>query len=537
MKERPAYTTYSLPYEEVPYFSARDKAYSTHPERFETLVSYSPDLKGLGQALEHRTQYPIDRNLLYQTLIKQYNDIGQETQGLDILLSQDCFTVTSAHQPVLLGGPLYTIYKIAASIHLSRRLSKESDKIIRPLFVMGTEDHDFEEINHVHLFNEVIQWNTSQPIGPVGRLHTEELRSLLSEVIHPILGSSSYAETLKELIGNSFIPGRAYGRSYQAFLLKIFADTELIVLDMDDPAFKHHFKSILQEEILHAPTKELTLRRQKVLQEKWGGKAQIFPRPINLFYQENGLRKRIEKSEEGWQVLDTSIVFNQTRLLETLEQHPDRFSPNVVLRPIYQEYILPNIAFIGGPSEVAYWMEIRDVFKHFDVHYPVLLRRPSAIWINTREAEVLDRYGLASQEHLLQGIKRWEASFIAQSNTRPIPYDSAEKHLQKVYAALLKYASEEELHLEAYIEAAEKKGLQLLQQVNAKLNKAIKQKHGISIRKLHKVHSQLFPGGKLQERVNNFIPNYLRLGPSFFNILIDQLDPLSPGLKVFKVLP
>ncbi len=509
--------------------------YLQSDEVFEDFISYPPDLRGLEAAIAARRQIPVDRPLLYEVLSKQYREIGASTERLKPLLTPDTYTVTAAHQPVLAGGPLYTVYKIAAAIHLSTTLTKQTGQTVLPVFVIGTEDHDFEEISRVHLFGKTIQWEAPKPSGPVGRMPIDRLIPILQNELYPLFGKSSHAPELRTLFDRAFRPGRSYGRSYQAFILGLFEGTGLLVLDMDDARLKHRFQPILHKELTGRPTKKLVLQQQEALYKKFGYAPQIFVRDVNLFYQTDHSRLRIDMDGGSWTVTNTDIKWDRTKLQYLLERHPERFSPNVALRPVFQEQILPNLAFIGGPSEVAYWMEIKEVFSHFGVHFPVLLRRPSALWIPPQIQGLLQRYHIFEPPQLFSSLRNWETIVLQQLQPHLLEHSEVFKHLDKSFEYLHRYAQSEDLHLNNFLEAAQTRLNQQMEGILKKIGKQIKQKHEVELNRLSKGHALLFPNGKLQERYDNFIPAYLEHGTSYLRALIDNLDPLQP--KFTLLLP
>ncbi len=522
-----------IPYRDIPLLSERDRAYLVNPERFRAFLPYMPDIGGLQRAMQHRANMDTDRDLLISVLEEQYAEINMVLGEKALLRAPDSFTVTTAHQPVLLGGPLYTVFKIASTIHLSRSLQKKTGKKIVPVFVMGTEDHDFEEINHFRLFGKHFEWKTKQPIGPVGRLTMDELLNVLSHELFPLFGEEPYAEALHAIIRSSFIPGRSYGRSYQAFILKLFQGSGLVVLDMDSPVFKRVFGPVIREELLHRPVKTLITDRQEAFKEHFQFDTQIYAREINLFYQQNGLRKRIEKHGQKWKVVRSSLEFDEKQILEELNLHPESFSPNVALRPLYQELMLPNIAYVGGPSELAYWMELGKVFEHFHVPFPVLLRRPSAMWIPPSNTKTLRRFGLLERSRLFLDLNSWEKIALDRLQKDPIPQKEIYRYIRASFELLQKSNADESLHLEKFLAASQSRIEGQMEGVINKLRKQLKQKHSSQINKIQKTHQHLYPKNGLQERYENFIPAYLRYGQAYLEALMEYLDPLSSDFTVF----
>jgi len=369
-----------FPFEKVHQFSDRDQAYTLADPRLKPFYKYPVTLEAFREVIAEKQKHPIDRALLVQVLKDQYAAFDASEASLaniEKLGTSNTYTVISAHQPSLFTGPLYYIYKIGSALKLANRLKQAyPEQHFVPVFISGGEDHDFEEVNHLHLFGKTLTWENEES-GPVGRMSTESLKPVMEE-LKELMGNSDFASQIVAKLEKSYLKFPTYGQASLAFVNELFKETGLVVLNMDDARLKRAFIPIMKKEITEQASQGFIQEAQAAL-EDLGFSAQAFPREINLFYMGPQFRERLEWQEDHYQVLNQDIRFSKAELLEELEQHPERFSPNVIMRPLYQESILPNLAYIGGGGELAYWLERLKQFEYFQVPFPVLIRRNSAL--------------------------------------------------------------------------------------------------------------------------------------------------------------
>src|SRR5688500_425804 len=292
-----------------------------------------------------------------------------------MILDENTFTITTAHQPTLLTGPLFHIYKIASVIHLATELNEQypANKFL-PVFVMSGEDHDWAEVNHFHLFGKKYEWEREAK-GPCGHLSTEGLDEVINKM-NALFENVPFGKKIKELLQGCLSNAKNYGHFHRLLVASIFEDTDLIVIDLDDKEFKEAFIPVFEKEIKERFSHRIVTATQSLLEKK-GFKIQAHCGPVNLFYMTDTLRERSDITDNGFIRIGSGVTYTEAALIEELNKHQERFSPNVILRPLYQESILPNIAYTGGGGEIAYWLERKDQFEHAGVHYPMLIRRNS----------------------------------------------------------------------------------------------------------------------------------------------------------------
>jgi bacillithiol biosynthesis cysteine-adding enzyme BshC len=524
-----------IPFQAIDQLSERDKAYQQEDPALRPFYQYPVNLNAFGEVIENRKKVATNRQVLVDALHKQYQ--GRELspileEQLTKLAAPNTFTLVTAHQPSLFTGPLYYIYKIASTINLSRQLNKLFPEVqVVPVFVVGGEDHDFAEINHLSLFGKELRWEQEQG-GPVGRLSADTLQPVLDE-LYEILGDSANAQELKELLEASYREAPSYGRAAADFTHRLFADQGLVVLSMDDADLKRLFIPIMEEEILQQVSKPLVDATKDQLTAA-GFSGQAHAREVNIFYLTEGRRDRIvELDDNRYGINGTELSFSREELIAELHNHPERFSPNVIMRPLYQELILPNLAYIGGGGELAYWLERKSQFAHFQLPFPMLIRRNSVLWIDKGSAKKRQSLELEIQDLFLE-TETLIKQFVKDSSDATLSLQKELEQLDQLFDAVVAKAQEVDKSLVGAVEAERARQQKSLGNLEQRILRAEKQRHEIALNQIRKLQEKLFPGRGLQERSENFMSIYLRHGKEAIQQLIDLLDPMQKEFLVIE---
>lgn len=521
-----------VPFDQIPQLSEKDIAYATEQDGLRPFYKYEVSLDAFGQIIEDKKGDKTDRETLVRVLEEQYRDLETSEkvrQNIKALGEPRTFTVTTAHQPCLFTGPLYYIYKIVSTINLAGQLNEHyPDHHFVPVFVNGGEDHDFAEVNHTHLFGKRISWENDEQ-GAVGMMKTDSLQEPL-EQLKEILGDSDNGRKIYSIIHEAYTNHIRYGDATQHLVNALFQGYGLVVLNTSHPELKRLFIPQMREELTKQPSKALVDATTAEL-EAAGFSGQAYAREINLFYLRDQLRERIEKVDGSYRVVDTEYTFSEPELLEELEQHPERFSPNVVMRPIYQELVLPNLAYIGGGGEIAYWLERQTQFKHFDLNFPMLIRRNSALWIDKGSAKRMNKLDLTIDD-LFEDVEVLVKRYVRQNTENEISLSEQKRQVKEIFDAVIEQAKEIDKTLVKSTRSEQAKMMNSLETLEGKLLRAEKNRHDIAINQIRSLKDKLFPGAGLQERYDNFMTFYLRYGDDFFKVLFENLYPLEKGMVV-----
>ena len=504
-----------ISYQETNKFSNLVLDYLKKDEKLKPFVNHFPILENFEKQITEKKTHSINRVVLTDILNKQNASLSLSKKSklnIERLKENSTFTVTTGHQLCLFTGPLYFIYKIISTINLAEQLEeKYPNDNFAPVFWMASEDHDFQEINHIHLFGKKITWDSNQS-GAVGRMNLDGFESLLTE-FKSVLGTSENADKLISLFEKSYLNHDNLADATRYLVNELFGKYGLVVLDGDDKSLKEQFIYTIKKDVLEQGFEKSITKCSEDLSAKY--KAQAFIRTINFF-----------KLSEGKRELIKDKIFE-----DEIDNNPDSFSPNVLLRPIYQETILPNIAYIGGGAEVAYWMQLKAAFKQESIPFPILILRNSVLFIDDKQNQKRQALGftlndLFLEEHQLQ------KKFVLNNNDSLVSLQDEMDAIKVVYKSITSKTNDE--GLQNSINSQLKKHLKSFKQLEEKLLRLAKKKNKSSLNKISKIKKQLFPDNSLQERYDNFIPFYLNGGDNFIEILKENLNPLNPNFVVLS---
>lgn len=514
-------------------FADTDIAYAEQDPNLANFFKYAPKLEEFARVIEDKSKDPIDRKLLQSVLRDQYQnystDITQAKAQIDLLDKETTFTVTTAHQPCLFTGPLFFIYKVISAVKLASQLKERyPENDILPVLVLGGEDHDFEEMNHAYVFGRRIEWANDET-GSVGRMSTASLKDVLLE-LKEVLGSSPQAISIYEPLEACFKAHTRYDVALADWINHLLGHLGFIIVRMDDDRLKRKAIDLFREELTNQPSAELVQKVQGQM-EASGIKPQAFVREINLFYLTSNQRERIVLENGHYSILNTDLNFSPSELIEHLQSHPDRFSPNVVMRPIYQEAILPNLAYIGGGGELAYWLERKTQFEHFGVNFPVLVRRDSFLWIDRGTNKKIGKLDIPLELFFLRQ-DRIVSRYLKAHAENEFQLKQEKTRVEKIFEDIAGKAKDIDPTLVRTVEAEGKNVIKGIEHLESKLRKAEKQRHEVAIKQIESVVDKILPEGKPQERHTNFLTFYSRMGNDFFDAIFDRADPLDMRLKV-----
>lgn len=525
-----------IPFPEVPQFSARDVAYATGAPELAPFFKYPVTLEAFGQVMKDKAGDKTNRQLLVAELLAQYEGLEQADTArtqVQSLLNGNSWTVITAHQPSLFTGPLYFIYKICSTINLARQLNERyTRQHVVPVFIIGGEDHDFAEINHARIKQEMVTWEATKGVGgSVSALSLEELGPALT-ALKALLGGDFTPFGIFDRIKRAYTGDKTYGEATFHFVHDLFKDTELVVANPSRVAFKAAFRPLMEREIFEQVSQPLIEATQEQLTAA-GFSGQAHAREINLFYLSPGRRDRIVFQDGHYGILDTAKVFTEAEFRTELAEHPERFSPNVVMRPLFQELIFPNLAYIGGGGELAYWLERKAQFAAFGLNFPMLIRRNSVVWVDRRSQQQLDKLQLGLKD-LLQHEDLIIRDYVAAHSPHDLSLAAEWTQLENLFASLAQKAKAIDPTLEKAALAEGTRQTKIIRQFESRLRRIEKKKYQDAMETIRELRARLFPGNSLQERKDNFLNVYLETGEEMFTTLIDALDPLQEGLVVVR---
>jgi bacillithiol synthase len=491
------------------------------------LYEHFPDEDGFNDLLAQKPYNGFDRLTLYNVLKEQLQRVNNNSaatiKNIGELRNENCFTVTTGHQLCLFTGPLYFIYKIFSVINLATELSSKfpGTKFI-PVYWMAGEDHDFAEVNHFNAFGKKIEWQSDQT-GPVGEFNTSGLKELVP-TISEVLGISDNAAKLISLFERTYVNHDNMSDATRYLVNELFGEYGLVTVDGNDKQLKALFTSQFRKDIfensMHASVSQ-TVNEMRAN----GYSAQVNPREINTFYLEKDLRVRIERSGDGFKLAGTGRSFSAQEMNEIIDHSPWKLSPNVVLRPLYQQTVLPNLAYVGGPGELAYWLEYRKMFKTEHTIFPILVPRAFITVVEKSQAAKIEKLKLTAEDFFKE---EHEVIERFQVNTNNIFETEEEKEkLKDIFNILTERINKIDRTLVPSVAAELQKALNGLDNLTAKSNRSLKQRSETETNQIRTIRQKLFPGNIPQERFENFSSFFIRYGEAFFREVQKAAQPLN----------
>ncbi|GAA4435077.1 bacillithiol biosynthesis cysteine-adding enzyme BshC [Pontibacter saemangeumensis] len=498
-------------------FSQTIADYLSRGEQLRAFYNHFPTVAAFEAQIKEKSFSEAQRHTLHQALQEQYQSVAdihpKVQQNLDLLRQPNTFTIITGHQLNIFTGPLYFIYKIITAINTCAQLKeKYPDYNFVPVYWMATEDHDFAEINHFSLFGKKYRWETAQT-GAVGRFTTEGLEQVLEEL------PEAYP-----MFEDAYRHSKNLADATRVITHALFGAYGLVSVDGDHAELKKALTPVIEKELTEQLSNRLVEEVNAQL-EKLNYKQQVYSREINLFYLTDRLRERIVQEDAIYKVLNTNISFTLEEIRQEAEEHPERFSPNVILRPLYEELILPNLAYIGGGAEVAYWFQLKKLFEAYNVAFPVLMLRNSGLYINKGNASRMHKLGLQPQDMFME-YQELKKHLSDQLHEEEINLEPQRTTVAAAFAEVEKLAGDVDPTLVKAVGAEAQKALNSLQMLEKKIAKARDSKHEQTFKQLENLKDKLFPNGTLQERHDNLL-TYKTNNPDFIPALVDAFDPFE----------
>ena len=547
-----------ISYRSTELFSALINDYIETKGTAQSFVNYAASKEGYKKAIEQRASFPANRKVLVEVLQNQYTQLEKDisdsnalnNKGLNnnalnnkeafklvndnvsLLLNENTFTVTTAHQPNIFTGPLYFIYKIVHAIQLAAELKKQFPQHnFVPVYYMGSEDADLQEVGSYTLAGEAYQWNTKQK-GAIGRMKVDdELIKLLQNLEGYWLVQPAGKEAL-EVLKQAYQKGKTISEATLSLVHAYFGKYGLVVLQPDDAKLKSLFIEVMEKELRTGFSQKAIQATKDKLASTYH--VQSDGRDLNLFYLKENTRARIEKQGASYIVVDANISFTEEEIVKELHAYPDRFSPNVILRGVYQETILPGIAFIGGGGELAYWMELKNVFTEVKVHYPILQLRNSFMFMNEKQTAQWNTLGF-SLEHLFKPLLELELEYIKNQTKENLALTNHIVSLNDLYASIQQDVIKIDTSLGDHAKNLSIQAQKKLALLEKKMIRAEKRKQQTSIDRIQSIKGSLFPKNSLQEREENFSEWVGAYGWDWVEAVLENSTTLKPSFTIITI--
>ncbi|HEX5154549.1 MAG TPA: bacillithiol biosynthesis cysteine-adding enzyme BshC [Parafilimonas sp.] len=517
-----------IPYKQTGYFSKLVIDYLDNQPQLQPFYNLYPDIKNIEKAISRRKNFE-HRQVLVEQLQKQYAglNISEKTAGnIKLLLSDNTFTVTTAHQPNIFTGPLYVIYKIFHVIKIAEELNaaiKENHFV--PVYFMGSEDADLDELNNITINERKYVWQTKQS-GAVGRMKVDKALLQLMNEMEGQLSVLPYGKDLIDIFRSAYTEKITIQQATLHVLNSLFGEYGLVIIIPDNPSFKKLFLPVLEKEIKEQFSYKAVTDTINKLEAHY--KVQASGREINLFYLSDDKRERIEveslpagNAGLKFKVESLGLEWSLEEILKELNEHPERFSPNVILRGALQETILPNIIFVGGGGELAYWIELKAVFQQAGVSYPMLVLRNSFLLIDEKQEKQIKKLGLPTEDLFLPEHELMKKIVDINTNNS-YSLNGKIESFEGLYNKLLQQANEIDASLNDHVLSLKTKALKKITELEKKMLRAEKRRFVEQQQHIKKLKASLFPGESLQERIENFSGFFATGNKDFMNEILQH---------------
>jgi bacillithiol synthase len=528
-------TAQFISYNNTGFFSTIVSDYISGNDLLKPFYSHPVSIEGIKAAITARKKYPTNRKELVEILKKQYGTIETSAAvkaNIENLVLENTFTITTAHQPNIFTGHLYFIYKILHTARLAEefKMAMPQNNFV-PIYYMGSEDADLDELGHIFINGEKLEWQTKQT-GAVGRMKVDKALVKLIDTIAGQVVIHPFGNTIIDVMKDCYKEGVTIERATFKLVNHLFGAHGVIIVLPDNAALKKLFVPIVEKELTETFSHTQVAATVAAFPKEY--KVQASGRELNLFYLKDDSRERIVSGNAKFQITNSQLQFSKEEIIEELHQYPERFSANVILRPVFQEMILPNIAFVGGGGEIAYWLELKKVFDAVDVPYPVLVLRNSFIVVEKDYGLKAKKSGFSIGD-LFKPEQDLMNTLVKKESSVQLSLEKEQQALNDIYEKLKTISGAVDITLTKHTGSLKTNALQKVDTLQKKMLKAEKKKFEAQQRQLHKLKAALFPNNNLQERIENLIPFYAKWGDDFIKTIYKNSLVLEQQFVILEV--
>lgn len=478
------------------------------------------------------------RQKLVDLINEQYtgfNPSNKTAQNIKLLENEKTLAVVTGQQLGMLGGPMYTFYKIFTAIKLAKHLSERYDDYnFVPVFWLESDDHDVEEVSSIKIISDnnnivVLKYGDKLDVeesnsGSVGYIKFDESINAFFENLVSNLRSTEFKEEIVDYLKSFYKENNSFKEAFKKLVFSLFDRYGLIIFDPQDLRAKSLLKPIFKKEITDFRTHtEKLVHISANLEEAYH--AQVKIRPINLFFSTDDGRYLIEPSDNDFKLKRKRIRFTYEEIIQLIEEHPEKFSPNVLLRPICQDYLLPTAFYVGGPSEIAYFAQVMPLYSIYNLPTPVIYPRSSLTVIEKNVSLLLGKYNLNIHDVFTNTdkLKDKVLSDISE-NTLDDIFEKVKTDIELTMDSLKERLFEFDKTISDSSSKYRQKIISYIDELRSKANEAQKKKYETTLRQLDKLSASLYPNNNLQEREINFIYFAHKYGFNIIDKIYEELE-------------
>ena len=476
-------------------------------------LSYYPNENNILDVIKNFNFSKVNRELLSKELEFQYKSIDTSSvvnDNIKSIMSDNTFTVTTGHQLNIFTGPMYVIYKIVSVIKLSRMLSEKYPKYkFVPIYWMASEDHDFDEIKSFYSSGKTYSWDIESK-GPVGNLNTEAIKNIFDEDI-----------SIPDFFREAYSSSSSLSEAVRKYMNHLFGEYGLITIDPNSKNLKKSISDIIVDDVVNNTIEKVEKSSEKT--------SDVYVRKINFFFQGSDFRERIDKTNK-YNILSTNLSFTEKEIKDKIGSSPELFSPNVITRCLYQQRILPNICYIGGPAEIVYWESFKKFFEYYDISYPVLVPRDFVLLITTKIQKLINKLKLSLTDLFIDKNKI-ENKVLGIEKDESKNFKKEIDDINKILYNISEKFETEDPTMKPHVLATAKKMENRLLQIEKRFINKHKKNNDKLINQILDLYSFIKPDNSIQERKENFMSFY---DLNFIENLLENLDPLDFQFKILK---
>jgi bacillithiol biosynthesis cysteine-adding enzyme BshC len=545
LPDAPPLVARRLPFDRLGGFPELFRRYAAGDEAALRFFAHDPwDAAARADAVRAAASFNRDRDTLADVLVEQNaawgNDDAAVRANIEALRDAGSAAVVTGQQLGLFGGPLYTVYKAVTAVQLAQQLAEETGRRVVPVFWMAGEDHDFDEVRSTLVLSGNDPVRLSLPPDeartPVGRRVFGDEVTEVVEALGEALRPTEFSPGLIEAVREAYRPGATMRDAFAGLMQHLFAGSGLVFCSPDDARLKSLVADVFRQEIEGLAATFERLQSTSTELEEAGFHAQVTPLPMNLFLMEEEGRFTVDPEGDGFVLRGLDRQYSKAELLDLLDAEPERFSPNVVLRPIVEDRLLPTAAYVAGPGETSYYAQLRGVYELFGVPMPVVYPRASVTLIESKVQKVLDRYDLTvgDVEGDLDVLHRRLVLALSEHDVEGA-FAEATRQLHELVNALKPIATEVDATLGKSAEATRAALQKELAGFNDRVVRAEKRNNDVIRNQLEKAQAGLYPAGTLQERALSALYVLNKYGPGLVTRWLDGLDLDTTAHQVIEL--
>lgn len=485
--------------------------------------------------LKKKTSSEINISNLIEEQYKDLAEVSEKTRkNIKLLEMPKTLAVITGQQLGILSGPLYTIYKIITAIKLASQLNERFvDFNFVPVFWMESDDHDFNEVHKINILNNdnnIVTIKYKEDVSDdeirasVGSLTFDESINDFVNQLEQSLRNTEFRDKIISKVKEIYQPGKTFKQSFRELIFWMFDEFGLIIFDPSADEIKKALKPIFLYEINNFRTHTQKLVSvSATLEEVYH--AQVKVKPVNLFYHIDSGRHSIEPVDEIFKLKRKRKQFTKEEIITEINEHPERFSPNVLLRPITQDYLFPTAFYVAGPSEVSYFAQIHPLYEFFNIEPPIIYPRSSATLIEKSVVNFMEKYDLTMRDVFLgtDQLKEKILSSVAENNIDEI-FENAVKNINLVFDDLKEKLFSVDKTISDSSTRYREKVLYAVNELKSKTEKAYESRFEVILRQISKLSNLLYPNENLQEREMNYFYFANKFGENFYKKLYDELS-------------